>query len=144
MDTKKFLTGTIVGGITYFILGFVFYAVLFDGYFETHGNYGSLERTDHLIWWALILGNLAGAAMLTYIFLNWANIITFKSGLKAGIIIGLLLALSFDLIMFATTRLLDWRGIVVDIAIGTVMTAIAGGVIGAVLHTKSEAGHAEA
>ena len=144
MDTKKFLIGTVVGGITYFILGYLFYGLLFMDYFN--GNLGSatgVYRTDDLIWWSLLLGNFAGAGLLTYIFLMWAHISTFKSGLRAGTVIGLLMTLSWDLISYATSNILNLQASLMDVVIGTIMTAIAGAAIGAVLPTKSEADHAE-
>ena len=145
MDTKKFLTGTVVGGITYFILGYLFYGLLFVDFFN--GNLGSATgvfKTDDLIWWSLILGNLAGAGLLTYIFLKWAHISTFKSGLRAGAAVGFLMTLSWDFVGFGTGNILNLQATLMDVVIGTVMTAIAGAAIGAVLHTKSDAGHAEA
>jgi len=92
----------------------------------------------------LILGNFAEAGLLTYIFLKWAHISTFKSGLKAGAVIGVLMTLSWDLIGYATSNMLNLQASLFDVVIGTVMTAVARGVIGAVLYTKSDAGHAEA
>ncbi len=145
MDTKKFLIGTVAGGITYFILGYLFYGVLFVEYFESNlGSATGVFKTDDLIWWSLILGNLAGAGLLAYIFLKWAHISTFMSGLRAGTAIGLLMTLSWDLIGFGTSNILNLSATLMDVVIGTVMTAIAGGAIGAVLHAKSDAGHAEA
>ena len=144
MDTKKFLIGTVVGGFTYFILGYLFYGLLFMDYFN--GNLGSatgVYKTDDLIWWSLLLGNFAGAGLLTYIFLMWAHISTFQSGLRAGTVIGLLMTLSWDLISYATSNILNLQASLMDVVIGTIMTAIAGGAIGAVLPTKSDADHAE-
>ncbi len=144
MDTKKFLTGTFVGGITFFLLGYLFYGLLFMDYFN--GNLGSatgVYKTDDLIWWSLLLGNFAGGGLLTYIFLKWAHISTFKSGLRAGAVIGLLMSLSWDLIGYATSNILNLQASLMDVVISTVMTAVAGAAIGAVLHTKSEADHAE-
>ena len=138
MDTKKFLTGTVVGGIAYFILGYLFYAVLFGDFFAANsGGATGVDKTENMVWWSLILGNLVGAALLTYIFLKWAHISTFKSGLRAGAVIGLLMGLSFDLVMYATSYLLNLQAALMDAVIYTVMTALVGGAIGAVLHTKS-------
>lgn len=145
MDTKKFLTGTVVGGITYFFLGYLFYGLLFEDYFNANlGSATGVFKADDLIWWALILGNLSGAGLLSYIFLKWAHISTFKSGLRAGAAIGFLMTLSWDLISFATSNVLNLQAAMIDVAIGTVMTALAGAAIGAVLHAKPDAGNVEA
>ncbi len=140
MDTKKFITGTLVGGIAYFILGYLFYGLLLEGFFEA--NAGSAadagRQPEDIVWWALILGNFAFAALITYIFVKWAHISTFKGGLKAGAVIGLLMALSMDLIMYATNNLMSLTGVVVDVIVATLLSAIIGGVIGAVLHAKPQ------
>lgn len=139
MDTKKFIMGTLVGGIVYFILGFVFYAVLFQGFFEANsGSATGVMKTD-MAWWPLILGNLASAALITYIFLKWAEIKTFAGGLKGGAVIGFLLAVSFDMIMYDTTNIMTLNAALMDIVIATVMAAVVGGVIGAVLGSGKEA-----
>ncbi|GJM30648.1 MAG: hypothetical protein DHS20C17_32830 [Cyclobacteriaceae bacterium] len=137
MDTKKFITGTLVGGITFFILGFLIYAVLLEGFFAANaGSATGVDKTEHMVWWSLVLGNLSAAALLSYIFLKWAHISTFKSGLSAGAVIGLFINLSWDMTMFATSNLMSLTGALVDVVAWTIAFAIAGGVIGAVLHAK--------
>lgn len=133
MDNKKFLSGTLVGGIVNFLLGFVFYVVLFQGFFEANAGSATGVAKAEMAWWPLILGNLALAALITYIFLNWASISSFAGGLKAGAIIGFLMALGYDMIMFDTTNIMTLTGALVDVAISTIMWALTGGVIGAIL-----------
>jgi hypothetical protein len=135
MGTKKFVIGTLVGGITYFILGYLIYGMALSGFFSRNslGPPGSMKTMNDIIWWALILGNLAGAALLTYIFLKLTNINSFGSGARVGAAIGFLMGLSTDLIQFATANNLDRKATLVDVIVVTVMTAIVGGVIGVVL-----------
>jgi len=45
--------------------------------------------------------------LVTIIFQRWAGISTFKTGLKAGAVIGLLLGLATGLWLFSTTTLYD-------------------------------------
>jgi hypothetical protein len=138
MDTKKFLTGTVVGGITYFILGYLFYGVLLMDFFQSQtGSASGVSREmDEMVWWALILGNFVFAAFITYIFLKWAHISTFKSGLRAGASIGFLLSLGYNLIYYGTSNMMTLTGALADVIVGTVITALLGAVIGAVLHIK--------
>ena len=138
MDTKKFLIGTLAGGVVYFFLGYLVYGLLLQGFYEANAGSatGVMRSDDEMVWWALVLGNLAFAALLTYIFLKWAHISTFKSGLRGGAAIGFFMAFSFNLIMYATTNIMNLTSAVVDIIVATIMTAIIGGVIGAVLHAK--------
>ncbi len=133
MDMKKFLTGTLVGGIAFFFLGYLFYGVLLAGFFAGHYTGGTMKTMEEIVWWALILGNLASGAMLSYVFLKWANITSFGSGASAGATLGFFIGLSMDLIRFATEGTFDLTASLSDVAVMTVMNAIAGGAIGGVL-----------
>ena len=145
MDTKKFLIGTVAGGITYFILGYVFYGLLFLDFFESNtGSATGVFKTDDMIWWALAVGNFAAAALFTMIFLKWAHISTFMGGFKAGGNIGLFLTLSYSLVGYGTSNIMNLNGSLMDVAVGTVIYAIMGGVIGAVLQANSDASPASA
>jgi len=140
MDTKKFITGTLVGGVAYFILGYLFYGLLLMDFYQTNiGSATGVHRLpEEMVWWALVLGNFAYAAFLTFIFLKWAHIRTFKSGLKAGAAIGFLLGLAFNLIWYGTSNMMNLTASLVDIIVGTIITATLGGIIGAVLRTKHD------
>ena len=129
MDTKKFLTGTLVGGIAFFFLGYLFYGMALASFFDQH----AMGPMEELVWWALILGNMSSGALLTYIFLKWANVSSFGSGASAAAAIGFFSTLSIDLVRFATSNAFDLTASLADVVVGTVMTAIAGGVIGVVL-----------
>ena len=133
MNTKQFAIGTLTGGVAYFFLGFLVYAVILAGFFEANmGSATGVMKTD-MQWWPLILGNLASGALLTLIFLKWANISTFSSGAIAGATIGFLVASGYDLIMYDTSNIMNLTGTLVDIAVYTLMSALAGGLIGLVL-----------
>ena len=75
MNTKKFFIGTFVGGITFFLLGYLFYGMALANFFTQHTTNvsGSMKSMNDLVWWALILGNLAVGALLTYVFLKLGN-----------------------------------------------------------------------
>ena len=135
MNTRKFFIGTLAGGIAFFFLGYLIYGMALAGFFSRHtiAPPGSMKQMTELIWWALILGNLASGALLSYIFLKLGNIGSFGSGAGTGAAIGLFVALSMDLIRYATENSFDMTAVIVDVLAGIVMYAIAGGVIGAVI-----------
>lgn len=135
MNTTKFIIGTLVGGIAFFFLGFLIYGIALESFFTQHaGSATGLQKTmDDMQWWALIVGNLASAALLSYIFLKWANIKSFGEGASAGAVIGFFIALSYDMVSYATTNMMDITACLTDVVVGTVMTAIGGGIIGTVL-----------
>jgi uncharacterized membrane protein len=135
MDTKKFLTGTLIGGIAFFFVGYLIYGMALADFFTAHttSSAGAMRTMADIVWWALILGNVASGALLSYIFLKWAHISSFGSGASAGATIGFFMCLSTYLIQFATSNNLDLTGSLVDVVAGTVLSSISGGVIGAVL-----------
>ena len=135
MDTKKFLTGTLVGGIAFFFLGYLIYGMALMNFMSSHAGSatGVQKPMGELTWWALIVGNLASGALLSYIFLKWANVSSFASGATAAAVVGFFASMGFDMVMFATSNLMDLTAVAVDIIAFTIMNAIAGGIIGAVL-----------
>lgn len=134
MDTKKLLMGTVVGGISYFILGFLIYGMALESTMASYSNAACMRPMEQMVWWAMIVGNLGFAALLTYAFLKAGNVTSFGSGLQTGGVIAFLMILSVDLMMYSTTSLMtDTTGIVIDVIAGTVMGAITGGIIGVTL-----------
>jgi len=135
MDSKKFLMGTLVGGISFFLLGYLFYGVALMGFFTTHSTApaGSMKAMGDFAWWALILGNLAGAALLTWIFLKLGSVRSFGSGFVTAATIGFFIALSWDLISYATGNHLDLTGTFADVVVNALLNGIVGGIIGVVL-----------
>jgi uncharacterized membrane protein len=128
MNTQKFLIGSLIGGVVFFLLGYLFYGALLASFFSTHstGNYMK-DPPDFLF---IILGNLATGALLAYIFSKWAGIKTAATGLQAGAVIGLLSGLGWDLLFYGTTNLMDITGTIADVILVTIMTAAAGAAVG--------------
>lgn len=135
MNVKQFSIGTLVGAVTLFLLGFLVYAVLFSAFFEANaGSASGVSRADDsMVMPLLFLGNVAMAGLLTYIYLQWAQISTFMTGLKGGLIIGLLMNLGHNLIMYSTTNIMNLTGALVDVVLYTIVVGLTGGVIGLVL-----------
>lgn len=133
MDTKKFVLGTLAGGVAYFLFGFIVYAILLEDFFASHTVSGIMKSDTEMKYYPLIAGDLAHAALLTYIFLKWANIKTFSSGVIGGAVIGFLMAAGFDLVSYDTSKTMSMIGTLVDIAVYTIMTSLVGGIVGAVL-----------
>ena len=134
MDTKKFLMGTLVGGISYFFLGWLIYGMLLMGMMAEYSNPACMRAETDMVWWAMIAGNLFFGALLTYIFLRAGNVNSFGSGASGGAVVALLTAFAMDFMMFATTSMMtNPMGIVMDVIASTVIGAITGGLIGIVI-----------
>jgi hypothetical protein len=133
MDFKKLFIGTIVAAIVYFLLGYLFYAKLFMDFFHKNSA-GPLTGVDRetMIVWIIALGNIAHGLLLSYIFLK-ANVSSFASGLVTGGLIGLLMSAGIDLIMYGTTNLSNKNAVMADVAIVTVMSAVAGAIVGMIM-----------
>jgi len=135
MNNQKRPLATLAGGITLFLLGYLFYGLLLADFFKQHtvSPIGSMKTMGEIVWWAMIVGNLAGGALLTYIFLKIGNILSFTSGVKTGAVIGLFMSLSLCLIAYSTQNNFDLTGMFTDVAVRALLNAIAGGVIAVVL-----------
>ena|SRR5690242_1438095 len=133
MNTKKFFLGGIAGGVAFFLLGYLFYGMLFSDFFSKNAGSatGVSRQMDQFVWWALILGNLLFGFILSYVA-GKAKIRTLGSGLIAGAILGILFAASFDFTSYGTSNLMTIKGVWADIVILGVMAAIAGAVVGLV------------
>ena len=129
MNTKKILVGGIVGGVAFFLLGWLIYGILLAGYFAANGNPSIMRPMDQMIWWALILSNLSWGFVLAIIF-SWSNTSGWMAGAKKGAIFGLMTALAIDLGYYAmSTMYSSVAPILVDIIATIVMVGIGGSLI---------------
>jgi len=131
MDSKKFLMGTITGGVAFFILGYLIYGILLMNFMSDNaGTAQNVMRADtDLVWWALIVGNLGMGALYSYIFLKWADIKGFGGGFQAAAVVGFFMAIAFDMINYGTTNIMNMKGVLVDIVAFTIMAGLGGGII---------------
>jgi len=133
MKTNKILLGGIAGGVALFLLGWLIYGILLMNYTSANYNQCMNRPNMEMIWWALILSNLAYGFLLSFIF-SWSNTTGIISGAKIATIIGLLFSISIDLGYYSmTTMYLNPSAIIVDVISYTVYLAIAGAVIGWVM-----------
>ncbi len=131
MNSKKFLIGGIAGGIAFFLLGWLVWGMLLMDFMKSHSNSSSgVFRTEgDMVWWALVVGNLAMGFLVSYV-LSKASINTAAGGISTGAVIGLLMSASIDCMMYAQINLFDTTSMIADIGASTVVTGIAGGIIG--------------
>jgi hypothetical protein len=134
MNSQKFLLGGIVGGVVYFLLGWVVYGMLLKTFFTNNmWAAGSMRADADTIWWALVAGQLAGGFLLAYI-IGKANAASVGAGAGVGFIVGLLVCLSFDLTMYGvSTTVTSLKGLAADVAVSAVISAIAGATVGGIL-----------
>ena len=131
MDTKNFLLASLVGGIVFFVSGFLFYGVLLSDFMVAGSAEGVMKETPDLV--PLILSQLIFGAFLTMVLRRWPGAGTLAQGAKAGASLGVMLGLGFSLVQYATMNVMTAALIPVEAVVGAIRGALAGGAIGAVL-----------
>jgi hypothetical protein len=137
----RILAATVAGGVAFFFLGFVIYGLILDPMvMKPNMNPDAAKLMNETpVWAPLVLANLVSALLLAYIFDKWAGIRTFMGGIQGGAIVFFLIALSFQLMFAAFMKLTtNYTPAIADVIGSTVMGAIGGGVIGAVLGLMSK------
>ncbi|MBK7476585.1 MAG: hypothetical protein IPI11_11450 [Haliscomenobacter sp.] len=136
MRTNKILLAGLAGGVVYFLLGWLIYGMVLASFMDgqsTPEGMAVMRPDEGMIFWAMIVGNIAGGMLLAVIFGRWANISTWQTGAMAGAVIAGLMAMSYDFLLYGTTNMMTLTGILVDIVVYAVMGAIAGAVVALVL-----------
>ena len=128
---KNNVLAVLGGTVALFGLGYLIYVVL--GYHAMNGP-GVEAIASELNLPTIILMEVLYATLITMIFSKWAQIKTFSTGAKAGLIIGLFLGALPTLEIFSTTTdLTDLTGVVIGAVTFGIRFAVAGGVIGYLL-----------
>ena len=129
MNKRTFLAG-LVGYIASFLLGWLMYGLLLKEMYESGTMAGINKPESDMIWWALLLGQLAWVILFVYL-LEKAGARTFNAGVMMGVIIGLLFAICLDLYFYAGTNMYTNNKLIfVDILHSALQGAILGGIIG--------------
>lgn len=130
MDMKRLVTGGIVGGLTMFLMGYLFYMVLMAGFFESNTT-NNVMRTE-FIWWAIILGEVFMGMLLTAAC-DWSGSTGWMACAKTGALVGLLAWGSVNLIMYGAQDMATLTGHLGDIVVTMIRAGVAGAVIGMVV-----------
>lgn len=125
MDAQRFLMGTVVGGVTLFVVGYLVYGLaLANVYPET-----TIDR-EVPIWWALGVAQLAWGALLTVVLDKWPGGASPAGGFKAAAIIGFLVSISIGLGFYSMTTLPTSGFSFVEPFIAAVVFGLGGAAVG--------------
>ncbi|MGH2665382.1 hypothetical protein [Flavobacterium sp.] len=119
MNLKNFFIAGIVGGIVDFLLGWVFYGMLFKDLYPQN------ENTNLLF---IFLGCMTFGFFMSYIFTKWAGITNVVTGLSAGAVIGFFNSLSMNFFMYSS-RELNIQHMLTDIVVCILMGACIGAAV---------------
>ena len=126
---KKMLIGTVAGGVAFLLLGSLIYEVILGGFYRANLGSATGVSRELPIWWAMVVSQLALAAVVTYVFLH-ANVATASDGLRTGAIVGLLLGITMSFDLYSVTNWSNMTVAFVEPFVWAVRTALAGAVIG--------------
>jgi hypothetical protein len=119
MNVKNFLVSGIVAGIVNFLLGWVFYGILFKDIYPQNENMNMLF---------IFLGCMTSGLFIAYIFTKWAGITNPITGIKAGAVIGLFTSLSMNFFMYSSMSV-NYQNLALDVIITIVISAFMGAAI---------------
>jgi FtsH-binding integral membrane protein len=127
MNVQKFLVSGIAGGIVNFLVGGLLYGIIFESQFPVNGEINMI---------IIALGSLVSGLFTAYIFTKWAHISNWKTGLQAGAVIGLFLALYYDIYSNSSTigSNINWSIMGLDIVITIVCSALSGAVTAIIIN----------
>src|SRR5690242_13748404 len=125
MNAKTLIAG-LIGGIVFFLLGFVLYGFVFGKMMEAHSNMSCMRSMEDMNMVLMVVSNLLWGITFAYIF-GKANFNSTRTGATQGAIIAVLIGLTIDIFMYTTTTLYpDWTVAGMDIVINIITGAIGG------------------
>ncbi|MEN8856722.1 MAG: hypothetical protein ABF260_01470 [Flavobacteriaceae bacterium] len=122
MNTKNFLISGLAAFVVNFLLGWLFYGILFQDLYPNQGE-------ENMIF--IALGCLFFGFVIAYVFTVVASIKSASEGFKVGAIFGLLNSLVMNFFMYATLEP-NYQNIAIDVAISIVMVGIMGALVGVI------------
>ncbi len=100
MDAQRFLTATVVGGVTLLVVGGLVYGLALANAYPV-----TVIDREAPLWLWLVLSQFAWAALLSVIISKWPGASTPGGGFKAAAIVGFLLSIALGLGFYAFTTL---------------------------------------
>ncbi|MBI5917158.1 MAG: hypothetical protein HY842_17440 [Bacteroidetes bacterium] len=125
---KKIILGTLAGAATGIILSMVIFMVFLGSMMEKWlADNAACIHEPSMMWW--IIASLVFSLFVS-ILLHKFGVNTFKGGATAGAWITFLIALWFGITNASSFKAYTWDWLPIDLAMNTVIGAVAGGVIG--------------
>ena len=138
MDAKRFVTGTVVGAVVLYIVGYAIFTVAVASFYAANaGSATGVEKPE--LYWATMLASLSYAALIVYAMGN-RGAVNLGTGAKVGAIVGFLLWCTADFVFYGTTNVANLTRTVVDPLLEIVHGGIAGAAIASVLSRASSRG----
>jgi hypothetical protein len=131
VDTKRFLAGTVVGGIVLYVVGYLIFTIAFGGFYAANaGTATGVDRPSELVW-AVLLGSFAYAALICYA-MGPRNAAGLGAGFMVGAIVGFLMWFSVDFTLYGIQNVANLTRTVVDSFLEIIHGGLGGAAIGLV------------
>lgn len=114
---KKLLISTLAASIVYFLLGWLFYGIMFANI------YANNNQEENLL--LVYLGCLVYSFFLALILVQWVNVVSMTKGAVMAAVVGFLTTLQMNLFMYSNMPM-NLTNVILDIIISTVMSFIVG------------------
>lgn len=133
MDAKRFVTGTLVGGFTLYVTGYLIFTMAFRSFYAANqGSATGVDRGGELVW-AVALGALAYAALIMFVIENRGGALSVGDAAWVGAVVGFLLWFTADFTIYGLTNIANLTRTVVDPLLEIVHGGIGGAVMASVL-----------
>jgi len=133
MDVKRVVTGTLVGGIALYALGYLIFDLAFGAFYAANvGSATGVARDAQLVW-AVALGTLSYAVLITLAIRSRSASSNVGAAVQIGAAVGFLLWFTTDFILYGISNVSNLTRTAVDPLLELVRGGIAGGVIAVVL-----------
>jgi hypothetical protein len=137
MDTKKLLTGIVVGWITMFAVGYLIFDLAMADFYATNNAGAFGIGREAIIWLPVVLGSASLATLVT-LCIGWSGAKNAAQGFKVGGMVGFLVWFGVDLILYGNFTISTNIFPLVDGSLEIVRTGIVGAVIATVLGGSEE------
>lgn len=129
---SRLLLATLAGMVAIALFGFLLYGVVFASFFEANLRFADeIMKSPPELGWVLLAHVPFG--ILLALVVRWRGDLSAGGGAITGGTLGLLMAASYNLSQYGTTRLWTLELTLVEPLITMVMVAAAGAVVGTVL-----------
>jgi len=129
MNTKM-LVGGVIGGVVFFLLGWLLYGMLLMDTMAQYSNAACARPMEEMNMGLMVAANLFWGLAFSYILSNWSGTMSIATGATAGAIVGLLIGVAYDLMMYSTTSMMtSLTAVGIDVVVTAIMCAISGAAI---------------
>lgn len=133
MDVKRLAIGTLVGGIVVYVLGYLIFILAFGSFYQANLGSATGVTRDPEIMWAVFLGSCTYAALITVMIGITSGATTTGEAMKRGAIVGFLLWMTADFIVYGATNTANLTRTAVDPVLELIRGGISGGIISVLL-----------